>query len=352
VRQVGAYINDRQEDLMRATKSLSVVLDRVAKVLTLCGLVTYSIGGYAGNLTPAKVEVTLAVTWSETVGSTAGLNNSSDADTWVAVIDIRDATLVELPDCPEAPCPVNLDLREQDGNGLSIDVVSTSEIPADNPVIRADQRSSFDAFNFESNLFQSGTESFQFVDTTSGVFYPPQGSGSITWRMDRRVVSPSLPAGYIVRDTEGLIDALRDTSLTYTVTEFFINNTLQTAYTRTGTAQVTKVRVLSDATPSAALSCRYQVATDWGSGYVAFVYLKNETSEPVSGWQVAINFQNPISVTSSWSTVLSGSSPALVAGPVDWNQIIYPGQEINFGFQGDKVPGQSSAATVSGSQCR
>ncbi len=337
---------------MRTMKSLSIALSRVAKLLTLCGFVAYSYMGYAGSLTPAKVEVTLAVTWNELVGATTGLNNSSATDTWVALIDIRDATLVELPDCAQAPCPVNIDLREQDANGLSVEVVSTSEIPADNPVILANQRNSFDAFYFESNLFQSGSEYFQFVDTTSGVFFPPQGSGSITWRMDRRVLSPTLPAGYIERDTEGLVEALRDTSLTYAVTEFFINNALQTAYTKTGTAQITKVRLLSDAPSAAALSCRYQVATDWGSGYVAFVYLKNETSEPVNGWQVAINFQHPISVTNSWSSVLSGRSPALVAGPVQWNQIIYPGQEINFGFQGGKAPGQSSAATVSGAQCR
>lgn len=337
---------------MRASRRFSLALGQTAKALTFGGLLAWTCSSYAENLTPVKLEVTLAVTWNELVGSSTGLNNTSEADTWVAIVDIKDVALVAYPECPQAPCPVNIDVNEQDSQGFSFNVASTSEIPADNPVIRTDQSNSFDAFDFDSNLSSPGTEFFRFVDTEAGVYYPPEGSGSITWRLDRRVLSPTLPAGYVQRDTEGFIEALRDTSLTYSVTEFFANNTLQTAYTKTGTAKVTSVRVLSDVAPTAPLTCRYQVATDWGTGYVAFVYLKNETTEPVTGWQVNIDFQDPLNITNSWSAVLSGSAGALTAAPLAWNQTIYPGQEINFGFQGTKISGQTSAAAVSGDACR
>lgn len=337
---------------MKASRRLSFLLPRTVKTLTFAGLLTWANFGYAENLAPIKLEVTLAVTWSELVGSSTGLNNTGEADTWVAIVDIKDVALVAYPECPQAPCPANIDVNEQDSDGFSFNVSSTSEIPADNPVVRTDQRNSFDTFDFDSNLSSPGTEFFRFVDTEVGVYYPPQGSGSITWRLDRRVLSPTQPAGYVQRDTQGFIEALRDPALTYSVTEFFANNTLQTAYTKTGTAKVTKVRVLSEVAPTAPLTCRYQVATDWGTGYVAFVYLKNETAEPVNGWEVDVNFQDPLTVTSSWSAALSGNAGALTALPLSWNQTIYPGQEINFGFQGNKISGQTSAATVSGTVCR
>lgn len=337
---------------MRAFRRFSVALCQTAKTLTLGGLLVGACASYAENLTPVKLEVTFAVTWNELVGSSADLNNTSESDTWVAIVDVKDVALVAYPECPQAPCPVNIDVNEQDSQGFSFNVASTSEIPSDNPVIRTDQSNSFDTFDFDSNLTSPGTEFFRFVDTEAGVYYPPEGTGSITWRLDRRVLSPTLPAGYVQRDTEGFIAALRDTSLTYSVTEFFANNTLQTAYTKTGTAKVTGVRVLSDVAPTAPLTCRYQVATDWGTGYVAFVYLKNETTEPLNGWEVDINFADPLTISSSWSAVLTGSAGVLTAQPLAWNQIIYPGQEINFGFQGTKVSGQTSAAAVTGSACR
>lgn len=336
---------------MKASRRFSLVLGQAAKTLTLGGLLAWTCSTYAANLTPAKVEITYAVTWNELVGSTTGLNNDSTSDTWVAILDIKDVPLLEYPDCPFSPCPVSIDVDEQDSQGFSFSVSSTSEIPSDNPAIRADNINSFDRFDFDSNL-SPGIEFFRFYDTDAGVYYPPEGTGSVSWRFDRRVFSPTLAPGYVERSTEGFIAALKDTSLTYDVTEFFVNNTLQVAYTKTGTAKVTKVRVLSDVAPTAPLTCRYQVASDWGTGYVAFVYLKNETAEPVNGWQVAVNFQNAISVTNSWSAVLSGTTPTLTAGPLAWNQTIYPGQEINFGFQGSKIAGQTSAASVSGSSCR
>lgn len=337
---------------MKASRRLSFVLARTVKTLTLGGLLSWTNTVFAENLAPIKLEVTLAVSWNELVGSSTGLNNTSETDTWVAVLDIKEVALVTYPDCPQAPCPANIDVNEQDSDGFSFTVASTSEIPADNPAVRTDQRNSFDTFDFDSNLGSPGTEFFRFVDTEVGVYYPPQGSGSITWRLDRRVQSPTLPAGYVQRDTEGFIAALRDNSLTYNVTEFFSNAILQTAYTKTGTAKVTGVRVLSDVAPTAPLTCRYQVATDWGTGYVAFVYLKNETAAPVNGWEVDINFQDPLSITSSWSAILSGVAGAITASPLSWNQTIYPGQEINFGFQGNKISGQTSAAAVSGTACR
>lgn len=338
--------------MMRAYKRLSLTLGQAARILAAGGLLTWAGSSYAENLTPVKLEVTLAVAWDELVGSNTGLNNNSETDTWVAIVDILEVPLLTYADCPQAPCPARIDVSEQDSRGFSFNTASTSEIPADHPAIRTDRSSSFDSFDFASNLGGSATESFTLVDTEAGVYYPPNGSGSITWRRDRRVQSPILPAGLVQRDTAGFIAALADSSLTYEVTEFFANNTLQVAYTKTGTAQVTSVRVFSEEPPAAPLSCRYEVATDWGAGYVAFVYLKNESAEPVNGWEVSINFQDPLSISSSWSGVFSGTAGTLTATPLSWNQVIYPGQEVSFGFQGEKVPGQSSAASIAGVACR
>jgi hypothetical protein len=335
---------------MKASRRFSFA-GQTAKALTLGGFLAWASSGYAENMTPVKLEVTLAASWDELVGSSAGLNNTSESDTWVAIVDIKAVPFLIYPECPQAPCPARIDVNEQDANGFSFNISSTSEIPADHLAVRTDRRNSFDVFDFSSNVNASGTDYLRFVDTEVGVFYPPEGTSSVSWRLDRRVVT-TLPAGYVQRDTEGFIAALRDPSLTYNITEFFANNMLQIAYTKTGTAKVTNVRVLSEVAPTAPLTCRYEVATDWGTGYVAFVYLKNETAEPVDGWEVDINFQDPLSITNSWSAVFDGSTGALTAAPLAWNQVINPGQEINFGFQGDKIPGQTSAASVAGSVCR
>ncbi|MCR6650368.1 MAG: cellulose binding domain-containing protein [Cellvibrionaceae bacterium] len=336
---------------MKASKRF-FSLDVTARALTLGGLIAWTSVSQAYDLEPVKLEVTFAVTWAELVGTSEGLNNTSDSDTWVGVIDLRAANVVVFPGCEQLPCPARIDVSEVDNKGVNLRITSTSEIPADNLVIRAERRTSHDVFIFDSDRRNSGVEFFRFLDTEVGAYYPQDGTGSILWRLDRSFVSPSLPVGFVERDTAGFIAALRDPSVTYEVTEFFVNQVMQAAYTKTGTAKITQVRVLSEVAPSAALTCRYEVATDWGTGYVAFVHLKNETDEPVNGWQVAINFQDAISVTNSWSTLLSGASPAMSAVPVSWNQVIYPGQEINFGFQGIKISGQTSAASVTGSNCR
>lgn len=338
---------------MKVSRTLGRALSHATRLLTLSGLLAWAASGAsAQSLEPVKMEVTLDVTWNETIGSTTGLNNGSTSDTWVAKIDILAATLMAYPDCPGAPCPVVVDVSEADDQLIEINIDSTSQIPAEHPAIRATSTNTFAKFFFESNANGSGTESFYFLDTKSGIYYPTDGTGSISWRFDRRFTTPLLPAGTIERTTAGFVDTLRDNSLVYDVSERLINNTLQVAYNKTGTARITNVRVITEPTTTPPAICRYQMVSDWGTGFVGFVYIKNETQEPINGWQIGLKFQQPVSITNYWSTALTGGGGSLTAVPLTWNQMIYPGQEINFGLQGSKLAGQSSAATVGGGICR
>lgn len=98
---------------------------------------------------------------------------------------------------------------------------------------------------------------------------------------------------------------------------------------------------------SAYAGCTYEVQSDWGSGFVANVTVKNDTSSAVSAWNVGWEFTKGANITNIWNAVLSGSNP-YTASSTPSNGSLQPGSSTTFGFQGT---GTSEVPTLTGSLC-
>ena len=96
-------------------------------------------------------------------------------------------------------------------------------------------------------------------------------------------------------------------------------------------------------------SCTYTVDNEWNTGFVASITIKNDTTAPISGWNV--NWQYSTNrITSSWNTTLSGSNP-YTATNIGWNGNIPVGQSVSFGLQGNKNGATAERPVVNGTAC-
>ncbi|HTF82948.1 MAG TPA: cellulose binding domain-containing protein, partial [Cellvibrio sp.] len=82
-----------------------------------------------------------------------------------------------------------------------------------------------------------------------------------------------------------------------------------------------------------ALSCSADADT-WNNGYVVNVTVTNDGSSAVTGWQLALNFNQSPGVTNSWNAAISTSGNTVTATNVSWNGNLAVGQSVSFGFQG------------------
>lgn len=82
-----------------------------------------------------------------------------------------------------------------------------------------------------------------------------------------------------------------------------------------------------------ALSCSASADT-WSNGYVVNVTVTNDGSSAVTGWQLALNFNQSPGVTNSWNAEISTSGNTVTATNLSWNGNLAVGQSVSFGFQG------------------
>lgn len=106
---------------------------------------------------------------------------------------------------------------------------------------------------------------------------------------------------------------------------------------------------LAALTPTAAASCTYAIESEWSSGFVANITIKNDTGAPINNWNVNWQYANN-RMNSGWNANFSGSNP-YTATNMAWNGSIAVGQSISFGFQGEKNGGVAERPTVNGAAC-
>lgn len=100
---------------------------------------------------------------------------------------------------------------------------------------------------------------------------------------------------------------------------------------------------------SAFAACTYSIDSEWPSGFVASITIKNDTSAPINGWSV--NWQYSANrISGTWNANFSGSNP-YTATNVGWNGSIAPGQSASFGFQGEKNGGVAERPAINGTAC-
>lgn len=83
--------------------------------------------------------------------------------------------------------------------------------------------------------------------------------------------------------------------------------------------------------PVSDLLAQFTVRTDWGSGATVDLYLTNNGSEAVQGWDVS--FDLPVEIQHLWNAQVTGlGGDRYAVSNLDWNAAIAPGQTVSLGF--------------------
>jgi endo-1,4-beta-xylanase len=100
---------------------------------------------------------------------------------------------------------------------------------------------------------------------------------------------------------------------------------------------------------SAFAACTYAIESEWNTGFVANITIKNDTGAPINNWNVNWQYVNN-RMSSGWNANFSGSNP-YSATNMTWNGGIAAGQSVTFGFQGDKNGAPAERPSVNGAAC-
>lgn len=81
------------------------------------------------------------------------------------------------------------------------------------------------------------------------------------------------------------------------------------------------------------------------------IRIKNNGSNAINGWNVGWSYTDGSKITSSWNATVTGANP-YAASNLSWNNLIQPGQSVEFGFQGTKGGSSAQIPVVTGSVCQ
>lgn len=105
---------------------------------------------------------------------------------------------------------------------------------------------------------------------------------------------------------------------------------------------------------NAAAGCQvvYTNASQWGSGFVANVNVKN-LGDPINGWNLRWTFPSGQQVSNAWNATITPSSGTVTATNMSYNAAIATNGSVEFGFQGtfsgtNTIP---SSFTLNGVTC-
>lgn len=71
----------------------------------------------------------------------------------------------------------------------------------------------------------------------------------------------------------------------------------------------------------------------WGTGFNVFFKLTNNSDNQLNGWSFKIN-KSECKIDASWGVNIEETDDCYILTPMDWNAIVNPHSEINFGIQG------------------
>lgn len=83
-----------------------------------------------------------------------------------------------------------------------------------------------------------------------------------------------------------------------------------------------------------AVQCNLEVSGHWNTGYTLAVNVINNTDQPMTEWQVKINFAAPPVIENSWSADILNQGNGIQAKNMSWNGSLAPGQAASFGILG------------------
>lgn len=82
------------------------------------------------------------------------------------------------------------------------------------------------------------------------------------------------------------------------------------------------------------LQTSFTLDSDWGTGYTAYVNLKNNSNEAITSWRATMTLAAGQTIDSVWSgKLVSNQGGILSIVNESWNNAIAPGQSVSFGYQ-------------------
>jgi acetylxylan esterase len=101
--------------------------------------------------------------------------------------------------------------------------------------------------------------------------------------------------------------------------------------------------------------CRitYQI-NPWNTGLTANITITNTGSAPINGWALAFTLPGGQVITSSWNAAVTGTSGAVTARNLGYNNLINPGQSTGMGFNANHTgnTGRPASFTLNGQTCQ
>ena len=93
--------------------------------------------------------------------------------------------------------------------------------------------------------------------------------------------------------------------------------------------------------------------SDWGSGMVATVTIRNSAATAMTGWALAFTFPGNQKITNLWNGALTQTGTAVTVRDAGYNRTIGAGATVSFGFQTSYSGTNASPArfTLNGGTC-
>ncbi|EAR10027.1 glycoside hydrolase family 9 protein [Reinekea blandensis] len=254
---------------------------------------------------------------------------------------------------------VTLTLSGQDSDGTVTDVRLTSQ-PSNGSVSLSGSSATYQP---DSGFF--GTDQFQYVVTDN------DGADSAPAEVTINVDEPMVPAVVITSPADNSTVAVDSTvtlmlDIRYAAgVNVYVNNQLTSS--RVGDGPVTldtpsqpttwvvdvvatdeqgqeigatdtlTLQIEDVVVPDQDIQCEVPGADVWNTGFViSAATVTNAGDEPVDGWTVTLQFDQPITVVNSWgaNTSLSSDGLTLTASNVSYNGTLSSGGSTTFGLQG------------------
>jgi hypothetical protein len=104
---------------------------------------------------------------------------------------------------------------------------------------------------------------------------------------------------------------------------------------------------------SNASSCRLEIRSEWNTGYSAAIVISNPSSVSINGWKIGLILPTGHSVSDSWSSNRVKTGMVNYFTPMQWNQVVAPNSNIEFGFNAVKENSTpANQAVVVGDVCK
>lgn len=103
-------------------------------------------------------------------------------------------------------------------------------------------------------------------------------------------------------------------------------------------------------TPAQAATATFQKESEWSTGYVGKMTIRNDTATTMTGWRVEFDLPAGTSIGNHWNAELTRSGTRYVFTNLPWNGTLAAGASTSFGWLASGA-GTPQACTINGAPC-